>query len=573
MSQEIDSSFIGVNNAYDSLLNSDENTIEKLFYKHSHNVLLNNVGPYGSHYYYPTAFFLYQNKLLKREDDLLLNYYQLKGVKPFTNVSYMNASRKEQLISIKHIQQLGTQLKLNFDLKKVSSPGAYINQEANNTLFKSNLIYQSKKNNYEISFKNVIHRDFFELNGGLFNVLDYENKLSDNERNYEVNLATSNSYLKKYKYDLEQRLDVFKLNTDSLNKIPVYVKHKFSYQTKTNAFFDNEPTSDIYTSIFIDSVGTVDSVYNNNLSNTAFVGFRSKSFFLEGLYQYDAINYFQSYGLDTSFHNSYVGGVFGFNNNYRVEAIFKYGIDGYRKGDMLSEINIERNSKKYKLSLIAGYSLTESDLKFVNYTSNHFEWKNYGFDKQSLLKAKLSFEWIKPQLDLIGETKLIDNALYYDTLAQANQFNENLSMTSISLSKKYRLLNFYFKTALVYQSTSNKNILPLPEIVWRQIAYYQKYIFKKALKIQLGVGVTYSTEYYGYAFMPALQEFYVQETKKLGYYPSVDVFLNTHLKRAQIFLKYEHINAGGSLGKSYVTPSYPQLNKSLKFGVSWNLFD
>ena len=574
ISQEIDSSFIEVNNSYDSLLNSDANTIDRLFYKHSNNVLLNNIGPFGSHYYYPTTYFLFQNELIKKKDDLLVKYYKLNGVKPFTNISYLNASRKEQIISIKHYQQFGKQLRFNFDLNKISSPGAYQNQEANNTLFKGELSYQSKKSNYEISFNSEIQRDFFELNGGLFDVLNFENKLSDNERNYQVNLATSNSYLKRYKYNLEQRLDLFKINTDSLNRSSIYVKHNFNYETKTNAFFDNEASSSIYSSIFIDSIATVDSIYTNNISNTGFIGFRAKQFSIEGLYQYDAINYFQSYGLDTNFQNSYVGMTVRFEGKrYKSEAVLKCGVGGYRTEDILSEIYVERFSEKFNLNLTGGYFLTQPDLKFVNYTSNHFEWKNYAFEKQAMYKLSLNFKWIKPQLDLIGETKLIDNALYYDTLAQANQFRGNLSMTSLSLSKKYRLLNFYFKTALVYQSTSNKKILPLPEIVGQQIAYYQKYIFKKALKIQLGVGVTYSTEYYGYAFMPALQEFYVQGNKKLGYYPSFDVFLNTHLKRAQIFLKYEHINARGSLSKSYLAPSYPQLNKSLKFGVSWNLFD
>ena len=189
------------------------------------------------------------------------------------------------------------------------------------------------------------------------------------------------------------------------------------------------------------------------------------------------------------------------------------------------------------------------------------------------MKLKLSFNWVKPNVEFVGETKVIDNALYFDTLAQASQFEGDLSLTTISLAKKYSLFNFHFKSALVYQISSNKNILPLPEIVGRQIAYYQKFIFKKALKMQLGVGFSYSTDYYGYSFMPALSEFYVQENKKIGNYPSIDVFLNTHLKRAQIFLKYEHINAGGNLSKSYLVPGYPQLNKSLKFGVSWNLFD
>ncbi len=573
-SQTIDSTLIRINNSYDSLLVSDVNTIDRLFYKHSNNVLINNIGPFGSFYYYPTAYFLYQNNLIKEKDDLKLKFYQLEGVKPFTNISYLNASRKEQIFSIKHIQQLGTQLRLNFDLKKVSSPGAYINQEANNTLFKGELSYQSLKDNYEVAFNNEIHRDFYELNGGLADVTEFESKLSDNERNYDVNLETSNSYLKRYNYALEQRLDLFKIQSDSLRNNTFYIKHNISYDSKTKVFFDNEPTSIIYNFILLDSLTTVDSVSTNNISNTGLIGFKSKKFFIEGFYQYDYLNYFQSYGLDTNYVNNYVGTRLGFKpGSYKIDAIVKYGTDGYRANDVLSEINVQRNVDKYSLSLIAGYYLTEPDLKYINYTSNHFEWKNYDFQKQSMLKLKLGFEWLKPQLNFVVETKVIENALYYDTLAMASQFGNSLSMTSLSLSKKYSLLNFYFKTAVVYQRTSNKNIMPLPELVGRQIVYYQKYIFKHALKTQLGLGFSYSTDYYGYSFMPALSEFYVQNNKSLGYYPSIDVFLNMHLKRAQIFLKYEHINAGGSLNKSYLVPGYPQLNKSLKFGVSWNLFD
>ena len=158
-------------------------------------------------------------------------------------------------------------------------------------------------------------------------------------------------------------------------------------------------------------------------------------------------------------------------------------------------------------------------------------------------------------------------------MAQASQYEESLLLSTFSLGKDYRFWRFHFRTAITYQTTSNTIIAPLPELSARQIMYYEKKIFKKAMKLQFGVGFSYSTDYYGYNYMPGLREFYVQERTVLGYYPSIDVFLNTHLRKAQIFLKYEHINAGGSLEKSYLVAGYPQLNKSLKFGVSWNLFD
>lgn len=575
IAQNIDTTlYEKVNTSYDSLLSSDFNNIDSLFYKHKNNTSINNIGPFGSPFYYPTTFYLFQKKLLLDKDLFLAKFYSLNGVKPFTNISYLNASRKEQIISIKHIQQLGKQLRFSFNLRKVSSPGAYVNQEANNTLFNLNLDYSSKSNRYQVVFTSEIQRDFFELNGGLIDIENFGGSIYDSERSYKVNLPTSNSYLKRYKFGLTQRLDLLRFSQDSLSKKAIYLKYNTEYQSKTNVFYDNESLSKIYSAILIDSLSTVDSIYSNNFSNTVFLGVRNSKSYFEILYEYDFLNYYQTYGLDTNYTIGYTGFAAGIDfNNSDLKGIVKYGLNGYRKGEFLSEFHFAYVSDKYNLLLNGGYFMTVADLKMVNYNSNHFSWKNYDFDKQNMIDFSTTFEWKKPQLEFLGEVKSLSNAFYYDTLSQANQYEKNISFFSLSLAKKYSFLNFHFKSALIYQLTSNDKIIPLPEIIGRQIAYYQKYIFKGALKIQLGIGFSYSTDYYGYAFMPALSEFYVQENKRLGYYPSVDIFLNTHLKRAQIFLKYEHINAGNSLDKSYLVLGYPELNKSLKFGVSWNLFD
>ena len=94
------------------------------------------------------------------------------------------------------------------------------------------------------------------------------------------------------------------------------------------------------------------------------------------------------------------------------------------------------------------------------------------------------------------------------------------------------------------------------------------------MQFQIGLGFSYSTNYFGYAYMPAINEYTKQTgSTEMGFYPRLDLFINTQLKRAQIFLKYEHFNAGKSLQESYIAPGYAPMSKSLKFGVSWNMFD
>lgn len=563
-----------MNLRYDSLLMSEKYGMQKLFYKHYNDLLINNLGTFGSPFYYSHTQSLYNISFQKENNELKHKYYNIKGAKPFTNISYVNASRKEQLISISHMQQMGKLISFDFDFNKTSSPGIYNNQEANRTFLKANLKFNTKNNFYSAIFSNDIERNFYEENGGILNENNFEAKLYDDARNYEVNLPTSNSFYKRYSYNLDQNIRIFSIKNDTALPMNIYIGHQFSYNTGHRVFYDNEPQSDIYETILIDSLQSIDSIYNNNLSNTGRIGLNNGDLDINVFYQYDKLNYVQSYGIDTTYSNSYLGVEFKSElNTLGIFFIGKYGLNGYRLNDKHFELKLDQEKQQYLYDFSAGYFELEPNLNFVNYTSNHFDWKNYGFNKQKILTANFNLFAKKYQLEFEVHTKIIENILYYDSIAVAAQNNERILFSTFSLAKNYSFGNFYFRTVLLYQITSDKYIVPLPEIVGRQIFYYQKRIFKKALKIQLGMGASYSTGYYGYAYMPATSQFYIQNYKQLGYYPNVDIFLNTYLKRAQIFLKYEHINAGRSMGKSYQVPGYPQLNRSLKFGVSWNLFD
>jgi len=232
---------------------------------------------------------------------------------------------------------------------------------------------------------------------------------------------------------------------------------------------------------------------------------------------------------------------------------FKYGISGYRKNDITTELKVVYPIKKdLDLSLNVGYHLSEPNLNFINYSSNHFRWNNSSFKKQTATNFNASLILKKWQLILSMNNKLLSNTLFFNELVTAEQNKGQEQISTFSLTKQYRVLNFHFRTSLKYQVTSDKFLFPLPDLIGRQVTYYEKSIFKKVLKVQIGFGVSYSTEYYGFAYSPALTEFHVQRENRLGNYPNVDVFINMHLKRAQLFLKYEHIRTCISADLSFV---------------------
>ena len=65
--QSLDSLSI-IDSRYDSILKSNGEAMNTLFYKHDNDVLINNLGPYGSPFYYPTTSYLKNKKLIIKPD-------------------------------------------------------------------------------------------------------------------------------------------------------------------------------------------------------------------------------------------------------------------------------------------------------------------------------------------------------------------------------------------------------------------------------------------------------------------------------------------------------------------------
>ena len=83
----------------------------------------------------------------------------------------------------------------------------------------------------------------------------------------------------------------------------------------------------------------------------------------------------------------------------------------------------------------------------------------------------------------------------------------------------------------------------------------------------------YEVEYYEPKSVLAMQ-FYNQRERKTGNYPKLDVFLNLRIKRADIFVKYEHINyLLKNHGDFFSAADYPINPGMLKFGIKWDFFD
>lgn len=573
--QELDS--VQTNNEYKTILFNDKEFLDVLFYKHFNNMFINNLGTYGSSHYYATTYLTDNQSSIFAPIILKNRLLALNGFRPFTNVTWINAGRREQILSINHIQKFGRVADLHLYYKRISSPGSYINQEVNDNDLRSEFNFYTPNKLYQGKLFFNLRRLNNQENAGLNDVKDFTKDSIERRELFKVNINKSYYQTRTIDFGINQKLNLFSKEIDSTRNHTIFIGLNNHVSNTRREYFDFNSNSPIYDTTYFDTTFTQwkDSTHLNSFFNRFSLGFSNTSFTIEPYIRYKSFKYHQYLGIDTLFSSSYVGSSFLYKNSQLdLQTDFNYGINGYNQNDVNAYLTANYTKQdKYELKLQVLFQLNEPDVYFKTFSSNHFKWENYRFTKQQQTYIGSEFYIDSWDLKLMANAKLLYNLIYFDTLAMPAQQKQNETISTFMVEKGYRLKNVHFRTALLYQLTSDRYILPMPNIVARQIIYYENRIFKKAMKIRVGANVTYSTKYYAQAFMPSISQFYAQNTTKIGDYPFVDFFLSTHLKRAQIFFKWEHLNAGFS-GLTYLTtPTTPFLDRSFKFGVSWNMFD
>jgi hypothetical protein len=81
------------------------------------------------------------------------------------------------------------------------------------------------------------------------------------------------------------------------------------------------------------------------------------------------------------------------------------------------------------------------------------------------------------------------------------------------------------------------------------------------------------SEYYGNAYEPSLQTFYVQNNFLLENNLRFNLFYAMQVKNFRVFLKMTHFSQFDKFDGYFVTPYYPAQKKVLDLGVKWYFFN
>lgn len=277
----------------------------------------------------------------------------------------------------------------------------------------------------------------------------------------------------------------------------------------------------------------------------------------------------------------YAGAKGQYKNYLNWDADGRYTFLGYELNDFGINANVSvnfypfRKDKSSPLSLKAHFetNLKEPDYYDQHLYTNHYRWDN-NFGKISTTKVEAFLDIPRWELSASFGYGLLSNNIYYDNLGTAQQNTTPMSVMSATLKKNFKLWKLHFDHDILFQLSSNKEVLPLPLLAMNLRYYLQFDVVKNVMKMQIGANGTFTTKWNAPAYNPVLGVFHNQNSHEYGNCPYIDVFVNIQWKRASIFIKAVNLNMGWpNKSADYFSASgYIAPQRAFKFGIHWPFY-
>ncbi|MDE6176069.1 MAG: putative porin [Paramuribaculum sp.] len=212
------------------------------------------------------------------------------------------------------------------------------------------------------------------------------------------------------------------------------------------------------------------------------------------------------------------------------------------------------------------FSNTEVPYFLKSYLSNHFVWKNdFGKTRRLRFGGRLDFGRSDTHLDIGVEN--IQNLVWFDSDAMPAQHGGSIQVFWASLVQNFKVGILHWNNRVVYQTTTNDVVMPLPKLgVYSNL--FINFRVAKVLEVQLGIDGNYHTRYYAPDYQPATMSFYSQREIMVGNYVNLNAYANLRLGRARFYVMMSHVNQG-LFGNDYFSmPHYPLNPRMFQMGVS-----
>ena len=254
-------------------------------------------------------------------------------------------------------------------------------------------------------------------------------------------------------------------------------------------------------------------------------------------------------------------------------------------GDQMNDLSVKANARldlfpfrrarKSPVSLDLHFetNLEEPEHYHQHYYSNHYKWDNE-FGKISTTKIQGGLNIPRWRIGARVGYALLSGNVYYDSTGVVRQNNNPMSVLSASLDKDFVLGPLHLDNRILFQVSSDQDVVPLPALAVNSRWYLQLNVKRNIMQMQLGAEAWYNTKFYSPGWNPAVGAFYNQKEIKYNNGPVIDAFVNIQWKRACIFVKLENIGKGWPMDKAdyFSAHHYIRTQTALKLGVYWPFY-
>jgi len=269
----------------------------------------------------------------------------------------------------------------------------------------------------------------------------------------------------------------------------------------------------------------------------------------------------------------------------------EFGLTGMDAGKLSLDFNTDLNFRLFgdtlRLAASAFFHRTPPTFFQEQYHSKHLWWdQELSSETRTHIEGRFSYDKTHTRLRLaideiqnytyLGMSYVTTDNSRTGLTAAYRQQSGNINVLTAQLCQDFRLGIINWENVITYQSSSEKEVLPLPTLnIFTNL--YLKFKIARVLSVELGGIATWFTRYYAPDFLPQLNQFAIQQNSEsrveVGGYPFIDVYANMHLKRARFFLSMTHVNAGSGKKAYFLTPHYPTNSRVIHFGISWNFYN
>lgn len=512
---------------------------------------------------------------------------------PFSSLYYLTGGTnyyEDEQFRFLFTANANKKLNLGFELDYLFARGEY--SDLATKRFAGKLFGSYTGKNYSATGLIVTNNHSNYENGGIADTSYINGTINYPPQNIPVNISGyANLKLHQFYYNHSYSLGIerpVRINEDSVRMeyVPVTIfAHTLKVSDYRKRYFEPEVEKEFYENTYLPGTVTNDTAAYRVISNRASVSMAEEfntwlKFGLTAYLENDIERYV--YMIDTLVWNhtnstTKAGAILSKDQGRYLRYNFsgEFNFMGQKAGDFSVNANLKGNLPigKHALNLQAnGFVRSETPSYFTTfYQSNHFKWEQ---DLQRVYRTHLEGKIAVPLLrfSLNAAVENISNLIYYDAAALPTQYNGNVQVLAANLKQDFKVGKLTLENNVVYQLSSQQDVLPLPTFALFHNLYYDGVWFK-VLSVQAGVDVRYHTQYYAPSYMPATGQFHVQDKIKIGNYPLVNLYVNAHLKRTRFFAQYYHVNNLFMKGDYYSMPNYPLYPAQFRMGLTWNFYD